>query len=375
MTIPPQSHHLTDRLLLPFLTPTFSAPTYLNTALPPPPSPKPSSAQPTLTSLTSQTQSHISTLSAQTTRLSTTLTALTDDILRCSSRLTYEIEVLRIEATTLVETLSEHGNLNPAIRTFLPNGLPQTLTTQNQNSSDDPNTQEPPSTTHPSQPQPPTSTPNPNNNNNNEPPLRTLQTLLTTRSSLQKITQTFSLALTWPIMPPSLLTPPTSSFITITSPSTQSSTADLEAQGQAALARIKAEITDLLLVDVEDRGGRDAAGEEEEEDGIRRAREKVAELRECVGVWKGTSEERARGKWVGELEGMVEDAERMRGGSQQQQQQGQGQGKGSSNREVVGEMGEDKEKKGLGKGVVEPPVRTASGAGFLRRLRDEIYMD
>ncbi|KAL8820233.1 MAG: hypothetical protein Q9223_001497, partial [Gallowayella weberi] len=173
MTLPPESHHLTDPLLLPFLAPSFSASTYLNTALPPPPSSKPH-PQPTLNSLASQTQSHISTLSAQTTRLSATLTSLTDDILRCSSRLTYEIELLRAEANTLIETLSERGDLNPAIRTFLPDGLPPTKTTPHtkKNNNDDPNALTPPASSTP------TSTPK-EQEKEKETPIQNLRTLLT----------------------------------------------------------------------------------------------------------------------------------------------------------------------------------------------------
>ncbi len=40
---------------------------------------------------------------------------------------------------------------------------------------------------------------------------------------------------------------------------------------------------------------------------VDKARERVEELRGCVRVWRGTSEERARGKWVDELEVWVED--------------------------------------------------------------------
>ncbi len=104
---------------------------------------------------------------------------------------------------------------------------------------------------------------------------------------------------------------------------------------------------------------------------IGRARARVKELRDCVGVWRGTSEERARGKWVGEVEGWVEGLA-VGGG-----------GKGDG--EVKRKMGEGEWGGGLvvggggGRNGVEQqvtiPARTGSGAGFLRRLREEIYMD
>ncbi|KAL8728663.1 MAG: hypothetical protein Q9166_005227 [cf. Caloplaca sp. 2 TL-2023] len=354
---PARSSHLADPNVHPFLTPTFSATNYLNNHLPPPPSTNKaqSSQQPRLSALASQTASHISTLSAQTSRLSATLTALTDNILRCSSRLTYEIEVLRGEANGLVEALGKRGALNPTIKTFIPAGLfsaTNGIATSNGNGNED--------TTNPGQPQTPTiphipkdpsKLEDPPAATEEELPITRLRTLLAVRSSLQRITQTFSLALSWP-MPPSLLSSTTSSLISISSPSSQQSSADLESKGQAALARIRSEIEDML-------------NDKDAEMGVRRARERVKELRECVGVWKGTVEERARLKWAGEVEGWVEDDAKRRLG------QGQLQGGGGPIQRVI-EKGE--ERRNMVKGV-EAPARTGSGAGFLRRLRDEIYME
>lgn len=170
-----------------------------------------------------------------------------------------------------------------------------------------------------------------------EPPsLPRLRTLLHVRTQLQRCISQFNLALTIPF-PPSLLSP--------ANPIVSSTDAEAqEAKGQAALARIKQEIFDLLA-DREGRGG-----------GVERARERVRELREVVGVWKGTGEERARGRWVEGLEGMVDEERRER---RVPAAQGQGRREGSAVRGFVG---------------VEPEVRSGT-PGFLRRLRDEIYMD
>lgn len=92
---------------------------------------------------------------------------------------------------------------------------------------------------------------------------------------------------------------------------------------------------------------------------MERARERVRELREVCGIWKGTGEERARGKWVEGLEGMVEEEERRRV-RRVPSMQGQGQGQGRREGSAV---------RGL-----EPEVRSGT-PGFLRRLRDEIYME
>ena len=101
-----------------------------------------------------------------------------------------------------------------------------------------------------------------------------------------------------------------------------------------------------LIADTEGRGG-----------GLERARERVRELREVCEVWKGTGEERARGKWVEGLEGMVDEEERRR--EKRVPAQGLGRREGSAVRSLVG---------------VEPEVRSGT-PGFLRRLRDEIYME
>ncbi|KAI4268252.1 MAG: hypothetical protein LQ337_007946, partial [Flavoplaca oasis] len=298
--------HLTDPLPLPFLAPSFSATDYLNTTLPAPPSklpthpqqpvqPHPNHAQqpkqppPTLSTLTSQTQSHISTLSAQTTRLSATLTALTDDILRCSSRLTYEIEVLRGEAKGLSEALGEKGVLDPVIKTFLPEGLaPHSLlggenkhgdregNAANESEAEEWANKTTTTNTKPwhqkqmsasAQPTDPSGT----------PPIPALRTLLRVRAALVSITKTFSLALSWP-MPPSLLPSTSSSIISITSPSSSSTTASLEAEGQAALSNLRSEIEGILLES--DGEGQRGGG------GLQKARQRVQELKECVEVWK-----------------------------------------------------------------------------------------
>ena len=83
------------------------------------------------------------------------------------------------------------------------------------------------------------------------------------------------------------------------------------------------------------------------------ARARVRELRDVCEVWTGTSEERARGKWVDALEGIVEESE--------------GRGKGSVRPGTV------KRDASAIRGV--ETSGSIAGPGFLRRLRDEIYME
>lgn len=97
------------------------------------------------------------------------------------------------------------------------------------------------------------------------------------------------------------------------------------------------------------------------DEGVEKARRRVEELRECVGVWKGTGEERARERWVRELEAWVEGEVAKRGRRE---------GSGSA---TVGKDEKREERRGPER--EELPSRTGSGAGFLRRLRDEIYLE
>lgn len=134
-------------------------------------------------------------------------------------------------------------------------------------------------------------------------------------------------------MPPSLLATNTSSLISVSAPNVDP---DLEAKGQAALARLKQEVLDML-----ERGDTVAA------------KARVKELRGVCEIWKGTSEERARGKWVDGLEIIVEDRE--------------GRGKAG------GKPATEKRERSTIGGVENSGI--GAGPGFLRRLRDEIYME
>lgn len=178
-----------------------------------------------------------------------------------------------------------------------------------------------------------------------------LRTLLYVKSQLQATTQAFNAALSFPF-PPSLLSGPASSLIAVNPPDADPKA---EEKGQAALSNLRREVADLLALDEGSRGSK------MELEGLRIARERVQDLRGLVGVWKGTAEEKARGKVVAELEGMVEEA--------------------AEKRKKV-----DVSKGGNGERNVrtttrgqEPEARSASaGRGFLgglQRLRDEIYME
>lgn len=111
---------------------------------------------------------------------------------------------------------------------------------------------------------------------------------------------------------------------------------DLESRGQAALAGLKQEVLEML-----ERGDMAAA------------KARVQELRDVCEIWKGTGEERARGKWVDGLEAIVED--------------GEGRGKAGGRPRL------EKREGSAVRGV--EASGSGAGPGFLRRLRDEIYME
>ena len=334
--------HIREPSLQQFLSPEFSPLDYLNATLPSPSPLSTSKIPPTsLSALASQTQSHVSTLTAQSTRLSETLNTLTDEILRASPRLAYDVELLRGEALSLSDSLNQPGSLHAAFLQFMPQDLEAATNDSLETPHYDKLT---------SQALEPPRNLTAQSSHNSEQLIAPLRTLLHVRTLLTSVTQTFSLALSWPF-PPSLLPGPSSSLISVSLPADPT----LEAKGQAACSRLRYEIADLLSED---------AGLVDGKNGLQRATERVRELKDCVRVWKGTGEEKARGKFVDGLEALVEEEWKRRQG-----RQGGGKGVGPP---VVDnkKRAETTEVSGGGDGGVGP--------GFLRnlqRLREEIYME
>lgn len=93
----------------------------------------------------------------------------------------------------------------------------------------------------------------------------------------------------------------------------------------------------------------------------------MGELRECVGVWKGTGEEKARGRFVDGLEGLVEEEKRRRRGRRS------GDGR-EGNLKADHEDGKSTATS-VATAARSGGAEVSSGPGFLRRLRDEIYME
>jgi hypothetical protein len=288
IVIEPKSAHVADPALQPFLNPSFDPADYLNASLPSLQSlSTPTRGGVPLAELSTQTQALLSHLSAHTTRLTTTLTTLTDEILRSGSRLAYEVEVLRGETLGLSEALTE--GLQEDVIKFVPGGLDQDLARKQsrveanghrrRSSVGVPKTpirEEAPAIVDP-------------------PYIQKLRTLTLVRSRLEMVIKTFGDAMAW-TFPPSEVSV-TSSFLSVSAPEPGSEMHSTEEKGQQISKKLRDEIADLLI------GG-------DPVDGIEAAAKRVEELKELAIVWKGTAEERARGKFVESLAKMVEDRHR-----------------------------------------------------------------
>ncbi|CAF9926253.1 MAG: hypothetical protein GOMPHAMPRED_004086 [Gomphillus americanus] len=352
--VTPKSQHTSDPALQPFLGSSFDPTAYLNSVLPPlfiasaanPIIPRGSS---TLTDLTSQAQTQLTQLSASSARLTATLTQLTDDILRSGARLAYDVELLRGEAAALTEILTE--GLVKETNEFVPNGISITKSGKDISSK--------PPHRRGSQSQPYLSDSDedmiipegPIKTQEQKVPepeaLTRLRSLLHIRSQLQSVISTFDLALSWPL-PPSATSLSASNFISVSAPSSEaprspgSTPESLEAAGQAAQQKIRASVTELLAIN---RGA----------EGVVKAEERIEQLKDLLVIWKGTSEEKYRTRFVEGLAKLVGDRRREE------------EAKGTlAKREL------DLEQESVGK---DDRDRGKGLLGGLRRLRDEIYLD
>lgn len=297
-----------DKAVRPFLAPTFDPVDYLNAILPSwtpsrsQPSTSTSSTTSSLTDLNNQAQSLLAQLSAQLTRLSSTLSKLTDDILRCGGRLAYEVEVLRGDAGSLHEVLTE--GLRADIERFVPGGLPASGTGNGRARARSRGVSLSVST----------ATANGAATNVNsildqedkaadarrkcgpEADLQQLRTLALVRDRLELVIKIFGAALEWSI-PPSEVSVK-SSFISVSGPDASGDdAAEREKKGKAFAEKVRDEVADLA----------GANGE-----GAHAALQRIEQFRELAEVWKGTSEEKARLRFVDSLTKLVEQKKTSR---------------------------------------------------------------
>ncbi|RKF83506.1 hypothetical protein GcM1_158003 [Golovinomyces cichoracearum] len=287
----PKSVHLSDPFLRPFLDPSFDPPDYFNNNLPSLHGSKaPFSVKNSvpLTELAPLSQTAVSQLSANTARLNAVLTQLTDEILRSGSRLAYEVELLRGNTLNLSEALTEvlHDDLARFIPVDLdndlkknteeqktPTGLPDKLSgTIFNTKSDHPKIQEPPF-------------------------IQQLRVLTLVRSRLESVINVFDDAMAWSFPPSEVST--ASSFFSVSGPEIGSGIhgCSTEDKGQKVSKKIRSEISEAL-------------NHKDPIHGIESATKRVEEFENLAIVWKGTSEERARLKFIENLAKMVKERHR-----------------------------------------------------------------
>lgn len=295
-----KSSHVSEPFLQPFLQPSFDPASYLNETLPDLLTASSSTQAPALklnsvplAELSSQTQNLLSQLNAQTSRLSNILTQLTDDILRSGGRLAYQVEVLRGETLGLSETLSE--SLQHDIAKFVPQGL-------DLDSVD--------ATASPSAARSPESavskpvkvgkvlTAEESTSASTPAYLEQLRTLTQVRARLESVIKVFGEAMQWTI-PPSELSS-MSSLISVSAPEPGADSQSREGKGREYAEKLRKEIADLV------------AGTTSDDDGHDAAMVRIQALRDLAQVWKGTSEEKARTKFVESLVKLADDSQRAR---------------------------------------------------------------
>ncbi|KAF2626273.1 hypothetical protein BU25DRAFT_449575 [Macroventuria anomochaeta] len=330
----PKSSHVSDPALAPFLQSSFDPADYLNATLPSLSlSGRPAKGtSASLADLSSQTQDLFSQLNAQTTRLSAILTQLTDDILRSGGRLAYEIEVLRGETTGLTDVLKD--GLKDDVSKFLPGGLSLKTETPDRDSSRRlSEIQNPDVSAAADSSQDATQQLLPTTTDTTPDYITSLRTLTIVRSRLENVIKVFGEAMHWTIPPSDISLG--SSLISVSAPEPGSDNASLEQRGKEFASALRSEIADLVTGDPEQ--------------GPAKAEARIQALRDLAVVWKGTAEEKARGRFV---EGLVKVAE-------------------DKQREVEKEKERSKGRGGRSVSVAKPqqaPVKEQGRGGFLDNL-------
>ena len=304
--IKPKSIHTSDDFVQDFLGPSFDPAAFLNAKLPPL-APKSSTSAATgavpLAELSQQSNALHSQLNAQTTRLSSTLTQLTDDILRSGSRLAYEVELLRGETLSLQETM--HETLQDDIAQFLPQGIRGTKNEEGESpaeegekeDAEDEEDKAREKSAHAGLPVP---TATGANSTSTEPTyVQQLRTLTLVRSRIETVVKTFGDAMDFGF-PPSELSV-SSSFLSVSAPEPGSEQQSSEDRGQQTLKKLRDEISSLLRPAAPDSSSADPVA------GIEKAANRIEELKELNNVWRGTAEEKGRGRFIESLAKMVED--------------------------------------------------------------------
>lgn len=257
------------------------------------------------------------------------------------------MEVLRGEAVGLSDTLADV--LHDDIVRFVPEGLLETdddVATDDTAEKEKNGEKEEPSLLSNGEtattPLPPPSIPDPEY-------ITKLRTLSHVRARLEEVVKTFGEAMDWPLAP-SETSITSASFISVSAPDTSLGSQVQEEKGKEAAKKIRENVVELLNSD----GGKQA--------GVEAASQRVERLRALATLWRRTTEERPRNKFVDSLARIVDDRRRALENSQARSS--------SANRTDGGNRltveHQNRENEGGG------------GGGFLwnlQRLRDEIYLE
>lgn len=315
--------------------PSFDAVSFLNDSLPvlnissaQQPTPKGSQIS-QIQDASSQLQSLLTKVNTQHIRSSSQLTQVTDDILRSGSRLAYEVEVLRGDANSLYEVLTD--TLKGDIREF----VAEHVVSSPENGVED----------------------GPSKNAKDPDFIAQLRMLGKVKARLEAVVNVFGEAMKWPL--PASETSVTSSLISVSAPELAGmATTDQDEIGKEAARKFRAEITDVLDSDVGGYAGLEAASA------------KLEELKLLCTVWKGTAEERARARFVDSLSKIVDDRRKVLD-AQLLPQRARADSATQRSSSMPGRGGARSER--------NAPTESGNPAGGLfrnlQKLRDEIYLD
>ncbi|KAK5088739.1 hypothetical protein LTR05_002960 [Lithohypha guttulata] len=271
-----------------------------------------------LQSSSTDVQAKSSKFNAFNARTSTELTTLAEEILRSGSRLAYEVEVLRSDANSVFDLLSE--TLRQDIQHFVQNewAIETEIGTEagviNQGLHDPEFMQQ-------------------------------LRLLGHIKARLEQVIKVFDNAMKWPI--PLSDVSVASSLISVSAPELGVVSSAEDDKARLAIRQYREEISDLL----NNEGG--------VSQGIEAAQKRLEDFQNLALVWKGTAEEKARNRVVDGFAKIVDDRKKALGSQ------------GNPRRPQLDSMRQSSQPSRTG----TPSIPAGGLLGGLRKLRDEIYLD
>ncbi|KAK5951908.1 hypothetical protein OHC33_007201 [Knufia fluminis] len=267
-------------------------------------------------------QSQVSRLNAYNARASTELTTLTDEILRSGNKLAYEVEVLRSDANSLFDLLSE--TLQEDIQQFVREEVSdESGITPNEGDAE----------TAPVQ-------------GTKDPEfMQQLRLLGNVKARLEEVIRVFGDALKWPIPPSDVSV--ASTLISVSAPELGVASSAEDDKARATIRQFREELSELLNSE----GGGIA--------GLEAANKRLVEWQNLALVWKGTAEEKARNRVVDGFAKIVDDRKRQLESHNRTRRPQYDSARNSAQPSRSG----------------TPSLPAGGLFGGLRKLRDEIYLD